>query len=229
MPARKNHGESARLVGRRYAYDRRVLHLKQICFQAEESSEYFENAGFEVGKVLKVPSELIDQGEVFVEYHQFDMWVAQRLQYLFHFTRVSSRVLQDEPGLNMGEEANSSLPRWSGNLEGHGLCGAMFFWLCEAGGASRSKFFRWNLRMVFAGWCNCGRAGVAWHSQVYEDHSSKIIILFHDTNRCAMLQPKAVTRLVNLFLITSLFQKYPAQQLFAQWLLNCLRHCRLTQ
>ena len=44
-----------------------------ICFQAEESSEYFENAGFEVGKVLKVPSELIDQGEVFVEYHPFDM------------------------------------------------------------------------------------------------------------------------------------------------------------
>lgn len=44
-----------------------------ICFQAEESSEYFENAGFEVGKVLTVPSELIDQGEVFVEYHQFDM------------------------------------------------------------------------------------------------------------------------------------------------------------
>ena len=43
------------------------------CFQAEESSEYFENAGFEVGKVLTVPSELIDQGEVFVEYHQFDM------------------------------------------------------------------------------------------------------------------------------------------------------------
>ena len=44
-----------------------------ICFQAEESSEYFENAGVEVGKVLTVPSELIDQGEVFVEYHQFDM------------------------------------------------------------------------------------------------------------------------------------------------------------
>lgn len=44
-----------------------------ICFQAEESSEYFENAGFEVGKVLTVPSELIDQGEVFVEYHQYDM------------------------------------------------------------------------------------------------------------------------------------------------------------
>ena len=43
-----------------------------ICFQAEDSSEYFAKPGFEVGKVLKVPSELTDQAILQVEYHQFD-------------------------------------------------------------------------------------------------------------------------------------------------------------
>ena len=43
-----------------------------VCFQAEETSEYFDNAGFEVGKVLKVPPEQTDETEVYVEYHQFD-------------------------------------------------------------------------------------------------------------------------------------------------------------
>ena len=69
MPARKNHGKSAR---QGWSVED-MTEGSYICFQAEESSEYFENAGFEVGKVLTVPSELIDQGEVFVEYHQYDM------------------------------------------------------------------------------------------------------------------------------------------------------------
>ena len=44
-----------------------------VCFQADEGSEYFQNAGFEVGLVLQVPTELTsDQAEVYVEYHQFD-------------------------------------------------------------------------------------------------------------------------------------------------------------
>ena len=44
-----------------------------VCFQPDESSEYFEKAGFEVGKVLRVPTELTsDHAEVYVEYHQFD-------------------------------------------------------------------------------------------------------------------------------------------------------------
>ena len=44
-----------------------------VCFQADESSEYFEKAGFEVGKVLRVPTELTsDHAEVYVEYHQFN-------------------------------------------------------------------------------------------------------------------------------------------------------------
>lgn len=44
-----------------------------VCFQGDESSEYFHNAGFEVGKVLKLPRELMDDAEINVEYHQFDM------------------------------------------------------------------------------------------------------------------------------------------------------------
>ena len=44
-----------------------------VCFQADEGSEYFQNAGFEVGLVLQVPTKLTsDQAEVYVEYHQFD-------------------------------------------------------------------------------------------------------------------------------------------------------------
>ena len=43
-----------------------------VCFQAEESSEYFDTAGFEVGKVLLLPSEISEEAELHVEYQQFD-------------------------------------------------------------------------------------------------------------------------------------------------------------
>ena len=43
-----------------------------VCFQADEDSEYYDKAGFEVGKVPQVPPELSDQAEILVEYHQFD-------------------------------------------------------------------------------------------------------------------------------------------------------------
>ena len=43
-----------------------------VCFQADEDSEYYDKAGFEVGKVLQLPPELSDQAEILVEYHQFD-------------------------------------------------------------------------------------------------------------------------------------------------------------
>ena len=44
-----------------------------VCFSCSESSEYFQTARFEVGRVLEVPSNITDEDcLVPVEYFQFD-------------------------------------------------------------------------------------------------------------------------------------------------------------
>ena len=43
-----------------------------VCFEADESSDYFHVPGFEVGQVTAVPNELNDESELEVEYRQFD-------------------------------------------------------------------------------------------------------------------------------------------------------------
>ena len=42
-----------------------------VCFEADPTSEYLQ-AGFELGKVLALPSKVTDEAELDVEYHQFD-------------------------------------------------------------------------------------------------------------------------------------------------------------
>ena len=55
----------------------------------------------------------------------------------------------------------------------------------------------------------CGSGLTQSIDTVYEDRSGKIIILFHDTNRCAILQPKAVNRLLTPFLYYYFVSKIP--------------------
>ena len=45
-----------------------------VCFQALEESEYC-NVRFEIGKILELPFELMDDAEVLVQYHEFDKYV----------------------------------------------------------------------------------------------------------------------------------------------------------
>ncbi|KAL3142118.1 hypothetical protein ABBQ32_004736 [Trebouxia sp. C0010 RCD-2024] len=42
-----------------------------VCFEADKTSEYWL-AGFELGKVLTVASDLTDEAKLQVDYHQFD-------------------------------------------------------------------------------------------------------------------------------------------------------------
>ncbi len=42
-----------------------------VCFAAHEDSEY-SKVGFEIGKVVELPLELLDEAEVIVEYMEFD-------------------------------------------------------------------------------------------------------------------------------------------------------------
>ncbi|KAL3133947.1 hypothetical protein ABBQ32_008394 [Trebouxia sp. C0010 RCD-2024] len=68
-----------------------------VCFEADETSEYWL-AGFELGKVLTVPSDLTDEAKLQVDYHQFDPTSKSK-----KWERKQLRPYPDGPGIWNGE------------------------------------------------------------------------------------------------------------------------------
>ena len=200
MPARKNHGESARLVGRRY--DRRALHL----LSSRRELRVFRECRFWSGKGAESPirADRPRRGlcgvppiwhvsctafAILVSFHQGQLSgvnsVARRTR-VEHERRSKFVLTQMERALGRARfmwcNVFLALRSWRSQQKqvlqmttSDGICRMMQLWPCGSGLTQSID-------------------------TVYEDRSGKIIILFHDTNRCAILQPKAVNRLLTPFL-----------------------------